>query len=115
MGSSGSNSLGSATSASPANWTASEWQRGTRLGSFNSQLVAIDAVGGATVVNDLVFTSVLSGLILAFDRKAGEKVWSYQAPGGINDWPAFVEDMLIIPVGFGDPHVLLTLKLAGGP
>ena len=102
---------------------------GVRLGSFNSQLVAIDAgtgvilwdvelpgdsFGGATVVNDLVFTSVMSGLLLAVDRDTGETVWTYQAPGGINGWPAFVEDMLVIPVGLGDPPVLLTLKLPGG-
>jgi outer membrane protein assembly factor BamB len=101
---------------------------GTRYDSFNSQLVAIDAAtgdivwdvelpgdsfGGATVVNDLVFTSVLSGLILALDRETGETVWTYQAPGGINGWPAFVEGMLIIPVGFGDPPVLLALALPG--
>ena len=101
---------------------------GLRLGSFNSQLVAIDAAtgeilwdvelpgdsfGGATVVNDLVFTTVLSGMILALDRETGETVWTFQAPGGINGWPAFVEDMLIIPVGFGDPPVLLALELPG--
>jgi hypothetical protein len=54
-------------------------------------------------------------MILAFDRETGEAVWTYQAPGGINGWPAFVEDMLIIPVGFGDPPVLLTLELPGVP
>ncbi len=97
-----------------------------RFGSFDSQLVAIDAASGdivwtselpgdsfgaATVVNDLVFTSVLSGQILALNRETGEKVWFYQAPGGINGWPAFVEDMLIILVGFGLGPVLLTLEL----
>ena len=99
---------------------------GPPLGTFNSQLVAIDAItgnivwdvelpgdsfGGATVVNDLVFTSMLSGLILALDRETGKTVWTYQASGGINGWPAFVEDMLIIPVGFGDPPVLLALQI----
>ena len=103
---------------------------GASLGSFNSQLVAIDAgtgnilwdvelpgdsFGGATVVNDLVFTSVLSGLILALDRETGETVWTYQAPGGINGWPAFVDDRLVIPVGFGGPPVLLSLALSRGP
>jgi glucose dehydrogenase len=98
----------------------------TRLGSFDSQLVAIDAgtgdiiwdvalpgdsFGAATVVNDLVFTSVLSGEILAFDRATGREVWSYQAPGGINGWPAFVDDRMVIPVGFSDPPVLLALAL----
>ena len=103
---------------------------GARLGSFNSQFVAIDATtgkilwdvelpgdsfGGASVVNDLVFTSVLSGLVLALDRETGETVWTYQAPGGINGWPAFTTDMLIIPIGFGDPPVLLALQLPGDP
>jgi outer membrane protein assembly factor BamB len=99
---------------------------GVALGSNNSQLVAIDAAtgaivwdvpipgdcfGAATVVNDLVFTSVLTGKIFAFDRATGEQVWSYQAPGGINGWPAVVDDRLVIPVGFGSPPVLLTLAL----
>ena len=102
----------------------------TRYDSFNSRLVAIDAAtgrilwdvelpgdsfGGATVVNDLVFTSVLSGLILALDREKGETVWTYQASGFINGWPAFVEDRLVIPVGFGDPPVLLALALPSDP
>ena len=96
------------------------------LGSNSSQLVAIDAAtgaivwdvpipgdcfGAATVVNDLVFTSVITGKILAFHRATGEQVWSYQAPGGINGWPAVVDDRLVIPVGFGSPPVLLTLAL----
>ena len=99
-----------------------------RLFTFPSQLVAIDAINGqilwdielpgdsfgaATVVNDLVFTSVLTGEILAFDRATGEKVWSYQAPGGINGWPAFVDDLMVVPVGFGEPPVLLALALPG--
>ena len=99
---------------------------GARLGSFNSQLVAIDAAtgeiiwdvqlpgdsfGGATVVNDLVFTSVLSGQILAYKRETGDLVWSHQAPGGINAWPAIVGPMLLMPIGFGNPPMLLALEL----
>lgn len=98
----------------------------TGLGKFNSRLVAIDAAtgsiawdtelpgdsfGGATVVSDLVFTSVITGKILALDRATGEIVWEYQAPGGINGWPAAAGGKLIIPVGFGDPPVLLALGL----
>ncbi len=101
----------------------------TELGSINSQLVAIDAAtgdilwdvelpgdsfGGATVVNDLVFTSVLTGLIIAFDRETGERVLAFQAPGGINGWPAVVDDRLVIPIGFGEPPVLLSLALGDG-
>ena len=101
---------------------------GVKLGSFDSQLVAIDAASGkilwdvplpgdsfgaTTVVNDLVFTSVVNGQILAFDRATGQQVWSYQAPGGINGWPAFAGNKLIIPVGFASPPVLLGLSLDG--
>ncbi len=100
-----------------------------RLGSFDSQLVAIDAAsgeilwdvslpgdsfGGATIVNDLVFTSMLSGVILAFDRATGMEVWSYEAPGGINGWLAIVDDRMVIPVGFANPPVLLSLALGDG-
>ncbi len=98
----------------------------TSLGVHPSQLVAIDAAsgevvweaelpgdgfGGATVVNDLVFTSVITGLILALDRATGEIVWRHQAPGGINGWPAVAGDTLVVPVGFGDPGVLYALRL----
>ena len=70
---------------------------GTSLGVHPSQLVAIDAsngeiiwdtelpgdsFGGATVVNDLVFTSVITGVILALDRETGEIVWGHQASRG---------------------------------
>ena len=98
----------------------------TSLGTYRSQLVAIDAAtgailwdvplpgdgfGGATVVNDLVFTSVISGTILALDRATGETVWRYRAEGGINGWPAVAGDTLLVPVGFGDPGFLLALRL----
>ena len=99
---------------------------GTSLGVHPSQMVAIDAAtgdilwetdlpgdgfGGATVVNDLVFTSVITGLILALDRETGEIVWGHQAAGGINGWPAVAGDTIVIPVGFGDPGFLLALRL----
>ena len=99
---------------------------GTSLGVHPGQMVAIDAAtgdilwetdlpgdgyGGATVVNDLVFTSVITGLILALDRETGEIVWKHQAEGGINGWPAVAGDTILIPVGFGDPGFLLALRL----
>ncbi len=98
----------------------------TSFGSHPSQLVAIDAAsgailwdaelpgdgfGGATVVNDLVFTSVISGIVLALDRASGEIVWKRQVEGGINGWPAVAGDTLLLPVGFGDPGFLLALRL----
>ena len=99
---------------------------GTSLGAHPSQMVAIDAsngeiiwetelpgdsFGGATVVNDLVFTSVITGVILALDRETGEIVWRHQAEGGINGWPAVAGDTILIPVGFGDPGFLLALRI----
>lgn len=70
--------------------------------SFNSI-----AIGGATVVNDLVFTATLDGMIYALNRSTGEEVWNYQAPGGINGWPAVSGDFILFPVGLG-PKAQLT-------
>jgi outer membrane protein assembly factor BamB len=70
------------------------------------------AIGGATVVNDLVFTSTLDGMIYAIDRKTGMEVWSYQASGGINGWPAVSGDFIIFPVGLGPKAELTALKSA---
>ena len=100
-----------------------------QLGSFDSVLVAVDAsdgsilwesalpgdsFGGATVVGDLVFTSIFGGLILAFDRESGEKVWEFQVPeGGINGWPAVAGDTIVFPVGLGAAARLVALRLGG--
>lgn len=98
------------------------------LSKAKGELVAVDAtngkilwsakldslnVGAATVVNDLVFTSTFNGKIYAFNRKTGTKVWQYQAPGGINGWPAVKDDMIIFPVGLGKSPMLLAFKLNG--
>jgi outer membrane protein assembly factor BamB len=98
----------------------------TQFGEGTSELVALDAAtgeilwshpfemdnyGGATVVNDLVFTATFDGMIYALDRATGEEVWSYQAPGGINAWPAVVGDTIIWAAGFGDTPTLIALRL----
>jgi len=90
------------------------------------ELVAVDAtngkilwankfnsinVGGATVVNDLVFTATYDGKIYAFNSKTGTQVWEYQALGGINGWPAVKGDTIIFPVGLGKTPVLLSFKI----
>ena len=97
-----------------------------QLGTEDSQMVAIDAatgdiqwdvdlpgdaLGGATVSGDLVFTSTFAGEVLALDPETGETVWSYQAPGGINGWPAVAGDQLFVPVGMGETPQLLALGL----
>jgi outer membrane protein assembly factor BamB len=103
-----------------------EYDQGT------SELVAIDAAtgaikwsrpfpapgfGAATVVNDLVFTATYDGKIYAVSRADGKIVWRFQAPGGINAWPAVAGDVMVWPVGLGRKPVLLALKLgsAGKP
>jgi glucose dehydrogenase len=74
--------------------------------SFNSI-----AIGAATVVNDLVFTSTLDGMIYALDKRTGNEVWSYQAPGGINGWPAVSGDFIIFPIGLGDKAQLIFFQI----
>ncbi len=98
----------------------------TQLNTSTSELAAIDidsgeilwtfdydfgAFGGATVVNDLVFTATFDGVIRAHAREDGREVWTYQAPGGIIAWPAVYDDTIIYPVGIGDVPVLLALRL----
>ena len=52
-----------------------------------------DPLGAATVVNDLVFTALLDGTILALDRDDGEIVCTRTTPGGgINGWMAVADD-----------------------
>jgi alcohol dehydrogenase (cytochrome c) len=67
--------------------------------------------GGATVVNDLVFTSTNDGTFYALDRATGAPVWTYRAPGGINGWPAVTDDTVLVPVGEANPPVLVALRL----
>ena len=67
-------------------------------------------IGGATVVNDLVFTSTLDGMIYALDKKTGQEIWRHQAPGGINGWPAVAGDFIVFPVGLGPRAQLIAFK-----
>ncbi len=107
-------------------YTPSEFNaKSFNLGTGKGELVAIDAangkilwakqldalnVGAATVVNDLVFTSTFNGKIYAFNKKTGSQMWKYQAPGGINGWPAVSGDTILFPVGMGKNPALLAFK-----
>jgi outer membrane protein assembly factor BamB len=71
--------------------------------------------GGATVVNDLVLTATYDGMIYALRRSDGQIVWRFQAPGGINAWPAVSGDTIVWPVGLGRKPVILALRLGGAP
>jgi outer membrane protein assembly factor BamB len=102
---------------------------GSELGVGDGAVVAIDAttgairwtsavpgdpMGAATVVNDLVFTSLLDGQILALDRATGTIVWRTTAPGGINGWMSVADDLLVVPVGTAKPPRLVAYRLPGG-
>ncbi len=68
---------------------------------------------GTTVVNDLVFTATLDGIIYALSREDGEILWEYAAPGGTNALPAVTGDTIIFPLGLGSNPVLFALRLQG--
>jgi outer membrane protein assembly factor BamB len=78
---------------------------------WKQELPAIN-VGAATVVNDVVFTADYSGMIYAFHAKTGEKLFSYQAPAGVNGWPAVTKDMIIWPCGVGETPSVIALQLS---
>jgi len=69
-------------------------------------------VGGATVVNDLVFTATFNGMIYAFNKKTGEKLFEYQAPGGINGQPAVAGNTIIFPISISSTPGLLALRIS---
>ena len=98
----------------------------TALGELPSQVVALDAAsgevlwdvelpgdsfGGATVVNDLLFVSMIYGRVLALDRATGRELWSLQLAGGINGSPAVAGDTIVVPVGLSDKPAIVALRL----
>lgn len=68
-------------------------------------------LGGATVVNDLVFTSTSDGEIYALQCGDGKTVWQYQAPGGIYGCPAASGTCIVFPVNAGSQPALLNFSL----
>ena len=68
-------------------------------------------LGAATVVNDLVLTTLLDGTLIALDRASGEIVHSLELGGGTNGWMAVVDDTLIVPVGTSPPARIVALGL----
>ena len=110
-------------------WTTPEWSETFPFSEGTGELVAIDVdngsilwtnkfdsmgFGAATIVNDLVFTSTFDGIIYALDRFTGREIWSFQAPAGINAWPAVARDTIIFPAGVQlgpEPPALIAFKL----
>ena len=96
------------------------------FGTGKGELVAIDVnlgkilwtkmydtlnVGAATVVNDVVFTATYNGMIYAYKAKTGEQLFAYQAPAGINAWPAVTGNTIIWPTGVGGTPSLIALRI----
>ncbi len=101
---------------------------GTHLDTGTADLVALDAsngkvlwqhhfdqpaFSGVTVVNDLIFTSTLQGMVYALARSDGHVVWQWQAPGGTNSWPAVAGDTIVWGFGLGDSPSVIALSLSG--
>jgi outer membrane protein assembly factor BamB len=99
---------------------------GSELGTHDGEVVAVDAadghvvwdtpvpgdpLGGATVVNDLVFTALLDGTVVALRRDDGKIVWKHKTDGGINGWLSAVDNTLYVPVGQSDPPSIVALRL----
>jgi alcohol dehydrogenase (cytochrome c) len=55
--------------------------------------------GGATVANDVVFTSTYDGTVYALSAAKGSVLWSTKAPAGINSFPAVTKRMVIVGAG----------------
>lgn len=97
-----------------------------KLGTFPGNLIAIDAatgvvkwqvdlpgdaLGGVTVVNDLLLTSTYQGQLLAYDRASGREVWRHDAGGFVNGWPAVAGDTIVWPVSGGEKSRMLAFRL----
>jgi outer membrane protein assembly factor BamB len=55
--------------------------------------------GGATVANDLVFTTTFTGEVVALSRKDGSIVWTSHLPAGSNSTLAIAGDTLLAGAG----------------
>lgn len=99
---------------------------GADVATGRGEIVAVDARTGAvewsrkvpgqplgetTVVNDLVFTVLVDGTILALDRADGRIAWEYEAGGGINGWLSIAGDTIVVPVGNARPPAMVALSL----
>ena len=55
------------------------------------------SLAGATVVNDVVFTGGLDGVVRAYNVEDGSLLWTYQATAGLNAPIAVSGDYIVIP------------------
>ena len=57
-------------------------------------------LGGVTVSNDLLFTTLFDGRVVAYSLDDGSEVWSAQLPAGTNSPLAIAGDTLVTAAGF---------------
>jgi outer membrane protein assembly factor BamB len=70
-------------------------------------------IGGATVVNDLVFTGTYDGNLTAYDRVTGEEVWRFKCTPGITGWVSASGSVLVTVGGINETPSLLAFGLQG--
>jgi glucose dehydrogenase/mono/diheme cytochrome c family protein len=68
---------------------------------WETELPAL-ALGAATVTNDLVFTTIVGGKVIGFNKETGKIVWEQQLPTGTNS-PIVIEGNTLIAVA-GQPE-----------
>lgn len=87
------------------------------------------SLAAATVVNDVVFTGCLDGVVRAYNTEDGSLLWTYQATAGLNAPFTISGDYLIVPAAGpwaasedswsapadGGGATLIALKLGGTP
>ena len=73
-----------------------------------------DPFGGALVLGDLVVTGTFQGKIVVVDRATGDIVRTFDAPGGINGWPAATKDTIVWPIGLSTPASLVAYRVPTG-
>jgi outer membrane protein assembly factor BamB len=92
----------------------------------SSELIAIDAAtgavlwvvelphmnfGGASVINNVLFTTTIDGAVFAFDRENGDELWAAQAPEGLLSLPAVSGDTIIMAALGGERPFVFALRL----
>jgi outer membrane protein assembly factor BamB len=72
-------------------------------------------LGAATISNDLVFTTLFDGRVVAHSLEDGSEVWSAKLPAGTNAPLAIAGDTLVtagsFPQGKGQKAELVVFKL----
>ena len=56
-------------------------------------------LGAATVSNDLVFTTLYSGVLIAFNRATGAIVYQHKLPTSANSPIAIAGNSVLVPAG----------------